>query len=954
MRTLTQPHSVGRYFPFFGRTTCPVAGPIVMQEKAPLRKVDITTPVMYRNVNLNSSKKSGRSTEVHKESLPPLNDRTQQKVSSVDGLRNNFAARCLPEGFGRLCSKRFLTSEKTASDTTPIISQSTLTDVRNRDCAAKNSTASFSVNPACAEQKSVAGFVNGEYGSTKALVGHLNQTNDFDHGQSMAAVSRKISNEHVESRHRNSQQSLVSVQEYMKRLRQAHQIVDELLESRGLKVDDGIHHLRKWHQQLDGEQNADVSYLETSEKTARFKISHAPQQHHTSNASDSGFSMDTDSENDILLKLLGANSQSFTTPDLTQPKKQAKSSLKSIEANITKVKNQKNVDLKMIIRKAQYYCTYLNVKIKLGKVEICEKTADSSLRRNSKKIFKDKQQMVADETEEFKGKNQTQTCARSSEENCETVYVCYRFVNEFFCFYEATFSLSTASCATAKRRTIVVSGKKFSDRIEMKRKLKSHKNDLSHAILLVKTGKLPIDLKMLSEEENTEKKIKIIVKQKGNDVVDRGVEITKTKKVINSNKTKKLLKVSTPRKVSAKKFKAPEESTSLFSASHVEKIMPSQTRRPSISSEQATVFKNFSSQSLQLETAMTVTMRSNKIKITKLLVVEQTNSKRRQYKRLLKPKNTSVSRRKDCFELEKVQKPPQSLTVATPKYCQKKNSSVVVLDHSADSEISRSRNNTRSINFKSFDFEMESRTSFVHRINEGQAKSAHKTITSLDTSSENNDKKDQLAETSTKYPKEEICHSYGTTAKKNTEHLDGEVVHAKGCNRHMFKPQVKIPAGSVYDERKQATVVMRYSSKLHQETLSTASPTSRFIPPRTSPSADVTVTQCTATPASVIQRHVPENHFHAATAPLKSIMSSGSGGKTTAVTLQQHSPGNPFDATLGCVDRAATHKSEPRGAIAQSASNKPWVPKWRRIQWYTLNRLTYLSCQFIEFKNSTL
>ncbi|CAG9531264.1 unnamed protein product [Cercopithifilaria johnstoni] len=989
-------------------------GPIIMYEKVPSRKIGITAPYMSTNVHFSMIMKGSYSTQIYKDGLATANDYVEQRVNSSDGSGNNLT-RYRSYDFKPLhvesplhvecSSKRFPISEQRTFDIALNIPQFGFMDTTNRGYTAKSTIAPFSMKPAIVGQNSFINFVKDEYGTMRAQVNHMRQADNFNYELSMSAISRKFSNEYNRSGHRNSQEG-ISGEEYRKRLLQAHQIVDELLKSRGLISENEIDYLQNWRQKMNREpkveeRNAvDVSDPVASKNAESLDTSEASQQHSISNASDSGLSMDADSENDLRgsPKLQELNSQNLIITDLLPFKKQETTLVKSIEVNIAKVKKHKNVCLKVIIKWPQHCWLYMDMKIRLEKKEATsEKTTSSnkglqmvgdqmeghtSVKSNEKDSFTQNRRLNQDHKMEIPTElstisNRESTTAKSnnpktvkkhniSKPKCEAVNVCYCFVNNC-CLDKAIIALSIALCATVKQN-IAVSGKKFLDRTEKELKSKCNKDNLMHSFFLAKTGKLTCNMKMFPELQNMEKTSKIRVAQKEGHVVESKAKVTEIEKdVVDFNKTEKLSKFPVLIKESPKKLKATEEGANLVSVLHTKKITPNQTRK-TFTSKQVTLSKNLclKSKLSQSEATMTVPLRSHKIKITKRVMVQQmTDNKKYQREELLKTNNPSIMKKKECLELKKTQKTLQNYITVTSKYYQKtprsitKNESnaMTEFERNEDIDIRRAREHLRRINFSRTGVRLESSaSSFVHRINEDPVKLSDKSTTSLGTSSEQSSsvlsimkkkakkkisgmKMDKgsndrpVGGTHTASIEKERCQKErcdGRIVEPNNDILDRELINAYRRTQRIPKPQAKIPAWNVYDERKLEMGTTWNPPKLRHEILSTTVPVPCFIRART-PAADVATTLSTPIPAIAVLHHVSENHLPVMAPRLKKVLSSDS-SITIADSLQQHTPSSQFGVTLKRVDRVTVQKSKARGAITQSAPKKPWVPKWRRIQ----------------------
>lgn len=282
-------------------------------------------------------------------------------------------------------------------------------------------------------------------------------------------------------------------------------------------------------------------------------------------------------------------------------------------------------------------------------------------------------------------------------------------------------------------------------------------------------------------------------------------------------------------------------------------------------------------------------------------------------------------------------------------------------EHNASIDIRLVREHLRRIDFNRTSVGLESNTSFVHRINEDPLKLSNKSTTSLETSSEqissilpvvkkkakkkisgmriDKSSKDRpTGATQTTSVEKEKCHDSGTIAERNSDIVDRELINAYRRTQRIPKPQAKIPAWNVHDERKLATGTIWNPPKLRNGTLSTTTPVSCFIRARIPKPIDTVATLPTPVSAFAVLRHVSANHLPVMIPRLKNVLSNGN-SITIAGSLQQHTPSSQFGVMLKRVDRATVQKRKPRGAITQSAPKKPWVPKWRRIQRYTFNRL---------------
>uniref|UniRef100_A0A8R1TUL9 Uncharacterized protein n=1 Tax=Onchocerca volvulus TaxID=6282 RepID=A0A8R1TUL9_ONCVO len=1019
--TSKQAYSCGRSPPTCGYAINPVAGSNIMHEKVPSRKIGTITPYMSTTVHSNLTKKGSYYTQIYKNGLSSVNDHTEQKVNSCDesGIRSKSNDFKLLHAENN--SKRCATSEQTSAN----ILQSGFMDITNRGYAAKSVTTSFSMKPADVRQNSLPSFFSDEYGTMRVQASHARHAENFNYELSTAGISRKISNEHSRSSHRDSQEEAISGQEYMKRLLQAHHVVDELLRSRGLIPEDEIDYLRNWRQKMGRELKIEernvvnVSNLAISKNTGNLDTSEASQQRCTSNASDSGLSMDADSDNDPRdsPKLRGLNSQKFMVTDLLPTQKQETHSVKSVKVNIVKANKHKNVHLKVIIRKPQQCWLHMDAKIILDKKKaVNKKMTNSSATRNSKKSCSKKRQTVGGQTEQVESKNLTHIPAKSNKKGlvqskrlnqdckmkvkvtpepvtltstresgtaksnepqanknhnvfipklkCETISVCFCFVNKLYHCDKTTISLSIARFATVKKKSFVICDKKFLEKTEGEQKLKCNKNNSVHVLLLAKTRKLPFNQKyspMFPELQSMGKTSKIKVASREFEVLESKNNMIEIKKDLPGlKKVKKCFKFPISIEESAKKLKTPEESASSLSVPHMKKMTPNQARKISTSKKQqlctVTVSKKLCQRpkSSQLETTMTVPVRSSKIKITQSVMIKKMmNNKEHQHKELLR---VPILKKKESIELKKVQKVLQNYATVIPKYYQKtlrpttrnESKAMTEFERNAGVDIRQVREHLRRINFNRTDVRLGSNTSFVHRINESPVKLSNTNVKSLETSSEqasstvkkkvrrkasgkkmDKDSKDRPAERATST--EERCRDIGTTAERKKDILDRELVNEYRRTQLIPKPQAEIPAWNVHDERKQVTVTVWNPPKLRHETLSTASPVPHFIRARTPTPINVAGTSSTLLPITSLLRYVPANPPLVVTSRPKNVLSGGNDAEI-AGNVHQQSPGNQFGVMLKRVDRAALQKNKSRGAITQSAPKKPWVPKWRRIQ----------------------
>ncbi|EJW81738.1 hypothetical protein WUBG_07354, partial [Wuchereria bancrofti] len=584
--TSKQAYLSGRLLSLCGHTTGSVEGSIIMHENVPSRKIGTTTPYMSTNMHLNMTRGS-YFTEIYKNDL--INGHTEQKVSSSDGSGNNLN-RYRSYDFKPLhaenTSERFSMNEQTAFDIVPNIIKSGFMDTTNRGYAAKNFITPFSMKPAGVGQNSFTSFVSDQHDVMRTQTSHTKRAESFNYKLSMTTIPFKISNEHNRSGQDNPQNWIL-----------------------GSKMN---------QEPKAKERNTlDVSGPVAPKNAGGLDISGASQLRSTSNASDSGLSLGGDSENDLRgsPKLQERNSQNFMVKLLTS-KKQGTGSIESVKVNVVKTREHMDVYLKLIIRKPQHCWLYMNVKIRLKKKEtISEKTIHSSATTDSKGCNKG-WQMVDDQTQQTKNRNQVHTSAKSSEKNssnqnkrlnrdhkmaleqlastrgqkssttksierqmdkkhnaflskpkCENVDVCCCFVNKLCCPHKAIISLSVVRCATVKQKNITVDGKEFLNKAEKETKLKCN-GDSVGAFLLAKTGRPPFHLSMLQNME----KNKIIAAQKEDKVIESNENMIEVEKdILDLSKTKKHFKFPIPIKASRKKLKGLEESSTLFSVSHTKK-----------------------------------------------------------------------------------------------------------------------------------------------------------------------------------------------------------------------------------------------------------------------------------------------------------------------------------------------------------------------------------------------
>lgn len=1023
--TVKQAEFCGRFLSHCGDTTNPVGGPFIMYENVPMRKIGTTAPYMSANMHFNMTIKGSYAPQMYKDGPATVNDRTEQKVGSSDGLGNNFT-RYKSYDFKPLhaesSSKRF--PEQTAFDIALNIPHSGFMDTINRGYAAKSVIASFAIKPAGVKQNSFTSFVNNQqYGTPRAQAGRTKQAGIFNNELSTATISRKISNENNDGS-RSSEQE-ISRQEYIKRLLQAHQVVDELLKSRGLTPESEISYLCNWRQKMNREPKIEeenavtVSDPAESKNVESLDTSKVSQQHCISNASDSGLSMDADSENDLRSspKLQELNLQNFMFTNILPSKKQETIPVKSVKVNIAKVKKHKNVSLKVIIISPQHYWLHMDVKT-VPEKKTNKKTTQSVAMGNSKRsqvegikivnqTYTSMQVNEKNSLTQNKRLNQNHNIevptvlekltsissiesntAKSNEPEVESKYdradVCCCFVNKFCCTDKAAITLSITRCATVKQKNTIVGGKKFSDRKEKELKSKNSKGDSLNTILLTKTGKLSRNMKVLPELQNMENTSKIGATRKKSKMVESKAKTIGIKKdVADLNKAEKCSKFPILIKESTKKLKVLEEASSLVPVSYTKKATPNRARKTSAYSRQVTLSKNLflTSKLSQSEGTTTILLRSHAINITKLVMVKQmTDNEKYQHEELLRGNNPSVLKNKGGLEPKKTQKTLQNNTTVTTKHHQKTLRSITGNESNAISQFERSegidirqaREHLRHINFNRTTVRPESNTSFIHRINEDTVKLSDKNMTSLGISLEQSP---PVVAVTKKKAKKKVCEmkmdksskerpigetrttsiekenrGAGTASERNSDVSDRELINLYRRTKRIPKPQAKIPAWNVYDERKLEISTTRNPPKLRYGTLSAATPVPCFIRARTPAPIDVAANLSTPLPAVAVLRHVPANHLPVATQRAKNILSNDNG----ITSLQQHTPSSQFGVTLKRVDLATVQKSKPHGAITQSAPKEPWVPKWRRIQRYTLNRLTYrifhAECQAFKFE----
>nr|CDP94688.1 Bm2203, isoform b [Brugia malayi] len=302
-----------------------------MHENVLSRKIETTTPYMSMNMHFNMTKGS-YFTQIYKNDL--VNDHTEQKVSSSDGSGNNLN-RYRSYDFKPLhaenTSKRFSMNEQTAFDIAPNIIKSGFMDTTNRGYAAKNFISPFSKKPAGVGQNSFTSFVSDQYDVMRTQTSHTKRADSFNCKLSMTTIPLRISNEHSRSGRYNSQDWIVSGHEYMKRLLQAHQVVDELLKARGLISNNEVDYLYSWDQKMNREpktkeQNIlDVYGPVACKNAGGLDISGVSQLRSTS------MSLGGDSENDSRdsPKLQERNSQNFMFTVLTS-EKQGTGSIESV------------------------------------------------------------------------------------------------------------------------------------------------------------------------------------------------------------------------------------------------------------------------------------------------------------------------------------------------------------------------------------------------------------------------------------------------------------------------------------------------------------------------------------------------------------------------------------------------------------------------------------------------
>lgn len=158
---------------------------------------------------------------------------------------------------------------------------------------------------------------------------------------------------------------------------------------------------------------------------------------------------------------------------------------------------------------------------------------------------------------------------------CETISVCFCFVNKLYHCDKTTISLSIARFATVKKKSFVICDKKFLEKTEGEQKLKCNKNNSVHVLLLAKTRKLPFNQKyspMFPELQSMGKTSKIKVASREFEVLESKNNMIEIKKDLPGlKKVKKCFKFPISIEESAKKLKTPEESASSLSVPHMKK-----------------------------------------------------------------------------------------------------------------------------------------------------------------------------------------------------------------------------------------------------------------------------------------------------------------------------------------------------------------------------------------------
>ncbi|VDM97672.1 unnamed protein product [Thelazia callipaeda] len=781
-------NSLNHKFSTTGSTINSAATP--KPEKVSKMTNDTTATCENGQINSRITRKSNYSSHIHKENRSTVHENMAfQKENILDKSEQNMTRRTTYNNYKRSHAENNWKQVSLPHQTTFGIfknsAQTDLVDSMNYGNSTKGIIGTtFPISPVDLEQgndrfhQNV--LISDEHNILPIQEGVISQAYTLSYEIPMVSIPRKLSKEFDTNNFRKSKIGKSSEHEFMKRLLQAHHIVDELLRSRGLKPEDELKYLQKltqkqdWKLKVEEEQctSSALEYKGSKNINDSLENLEDSQQDCTS---DSGFSMDADSENDLRCspKLENQNSQEFGSKSSLPANNFEALCTETVEIDVFEKNARENVHLKAIIEKPQRCWQYAYTKkIQLHQNKVSHRSKSRSIQKHSKKTVKQAENakkensdktgttLVSAESQKSHQygdfakiqahREETKPCqkmislrvnGREANKLSEIVNVRFCFVNYSQIAEEVTVFLPLAR-HTGATKSVACFVKKSSTKKDEKMKSECQENEESLNVRLIRaTGKLPMYSRRLAipfpELENIlSRNFTKLESLESNE--DEG---TKKTKINNNGYVQEEMKAETDlildasKKKSAKKMKAIESTIEALTGAKKSNGSSHSKQKVATDSKQQHLYTVSTSQVLSrlpklffIEVTSSLPLRSQTIKLVRKIVIKSMAKADRCKKLAAEESN------KETFILKKAHKALQNYTTVVPKHYQtilrstsiNENDVLKKLDCKEDSDIKRAKEHLRRINFNRNGKKMESQNSVVRRNNDKSVKLSDK------------------------------------------------------------------------------------------------------------------------------------------------------------------------------------------------------------------------------------
>lgn len=293
-----------------------------------------------------------------------IKDRELQKASKSGGFGKNLARHWsidVDATYTEVSPRRAPLTRQKALEVTPSVTQPAPLDPISRGYASKNV-----IGPPSLEITGTlfVGSIDNDYSTMTTPFVSTTQT----YGSNYPPLPHQIFNERGGSKQRDlhSQEGMISVPEFMQRLLQAHQAVDDLLRSRGLIPEDELEYLRQCRLKMEQKVKTEERDVPLESMNCEIEdVSRVTHQRRTSNTSDSGLSMDADSEKNLRCssELQGPNLRKSEVKDQLLIVKEAAIPKEFVGTDV-KTKKHKNVCLQVRVKKSLHNQLDLDINIR--------------------------------------------------------------------------------------------------------------------------------------------------------------------------------------------------------------------------------------------------------------------------------------------------------------------------------------------------------------------------------------------------------------------------------------------------------------------------------------------------------------------------------------------------------------------------------------------------------------